>query len=98
MVAGSGQEWTDFEWDEAKRLSNLEKHGIDFWDAIGIFAGNFQDSPVKYHAEPRRIAVGILEGRFISVIYTIRANRLRIISARRSRENEKRAYRQSFPS
>ena len=31
----------DFEWDEAKRQANILKHGIDFVDAIGIFAARF---------------------------------------------------------
>jgi len=26
-----------FEWDERKRLSNLEKHGLDFFDVITVF-------------------------------------------------------------
>jgi hypothetical protein len=26
-----------FEWDERKRLANLEKHGLDFFDVIGVF-------------------------------------------------------------
>jgi len=29
-----------FTWDEAKRLANLRKHGIDFRDAEAIFRGN----------------------------------------------------------
>ena len=27
----------EFEWDDAKRLSNIEKHGIDFRDALDVF-------------------------------------------------------------
>ena len=29
----------DFEWDEAKRLSNIEERGVDFRDAVLIFEG-----------------------------------------------------------
>lgn len=29
----------EFEWDEAKRQANIEKHGIDFEDAIYVFEG-----------------------------------------------------------
>jgi len=29
----------DFEWDEAKRLGNLEERGVDFRDAALIFQG-----------------------------------------------------------
>jgi hypothetical protein len=28
-----------FEWDERKRQSNLEKHGVDFADLKSLFAG-----------------------------------------------------------
>ena len=34
----------DSEWDEAKRQANILKHGIDFVDAIEIFAGQFIES------------------------------------------------------
>ena len=30
----------EFEWDESKRLSNLDKHGIDFEDVLAVFAGS----------------------------------------------------------
>ena len=29
----------DFEWDEAKRLSNIEERGVDFRDGALIFEG-----------------------------------------------------------
>ena len=29
----------EFEWDEAKRATNIAKHGIDFLRAIGIVQG-----------------------------------------------------------
>ena len=40
----------DFEWDEAKRLSNILKHGIDFADAIAMFGSHFietEDMPTQ---------------------------------------------------
>ena len=30
---------TDFAYDEDKREANIEKHGVDFLDAIQVFAG-----------------------------------------------------------
>ncbi|MEZ2142377.1 BrnT family toxin [Bradyrhizobium sp. DN5] len=80
------------EWDEDKKNSNLVKHGIDFEDAIEVF-----DRPLlrrsDRHNEERWLAIGILEERLIAVAFTRRANILRIISARRARKNEERAYR-----
>ena len=33
-----------FEWDEAKRLANIQKHGIDFADVEQVFAGDFVET------------------------------------------------------
>jgi uncharacterized protein len=81
-----------FEWDSSKREVNLRKHGIDFEDAVEIF-----DGPILANRsdreEVRWIAVGSLENRLIAVVFTRRAEIIRIISARRARKNEERAYR-----
>ena len=80
----------EFEWDEAKNDANFAKHGFDFAYAIRIF-----DGPVRRLAsrrmgeEQRMIATGQVEGRFISVVYTRRSGRYRIISARPARRNER---------
>ena len=84
----------DFEWDEAKRRANILKHGIDFVDAANIFEGRFieiQDRRRDYR-EVRMIASGELENRVIRLVYTWRGDRRRIISARRAKRNERRAY------
>jgi uncharacterized DUF497 family protein len=83
----------EFEWDDDKREATIEKHGIDFQDAITMFAGvvlsiDLGDS----HGEPRVMHVGMLEGREIVVVTTPRGGRLRVINARRARINERRAY------
>jgi uncharacterized DUF497 family protein len=83
-----------FEWDEAKRLANLDKHGIDFVDAQGLIDGRpIVTTHSAYTDEERYITTGIIEGRFMTVIWTRRNNQIRIISARRSRDAEERAYR-----
>ena len=83
-----------YEWDEAKRQSNIEKHGIDFADAVKIFdefAVSRQDTRADY-GELRFLATGMLEGREISVVYTPRGENTRIISARRARVEERKLY------
>ncbi|MDE2739337.1 MAG: hypothetical protein OXH47_07400 [Paracoccaceae bacterium] len=40
-----------FEWDENKRLSNLNKHNIDFEDATLIFEHSVQHAPSGYRGE-----------------------------------------------
>ena len=83
-----------FEWDENKRKSNIEKHGIDFVDAVKIFDGfthDTQDTRQDW-GEERFVSVGLLAGVEISVVNTPRNGRLRIISARRARKEERKRY------
>ena len=84
-----------FSWDERKRESNLLKHEIDFEDAIGIFDGPVLISRSDQHGEIRYKALGVVEGREIAVVCTLRGRQkqdCRIISARRARREERRAY------
>ena len=87
----------DFEWDEVKNEANLLKHGIDFEDAIGMFSRPVLekvDSRREY-GEIRVIAIGLVDQRELVVVYTIRGQTHRIISARRAGSDERRAYHQS---
>lgn len=77
------------EYDEAKRLANLEKHGIDFKACIPVFTDkNSFEFRSDRGAEQRCILIGHLNGHVIAVIFTIRGENLRIISARRARKEE----------
>ena len=87
----------DFEWDAAKCAANIQKHRIDFEDAIGIFEGPILEAPSPRGAEMRWIALGETEGRVIAVIFTRREGVVRIISARAARKNEREHYRSRFP-
>ena len=83
-----------FEWDENKRQINIEKHGIDFADAVKIFDGFFirrKDTRSDY-GEDRYVTTGLLDDLEITVIYTPRNNKRRIISARRARVSERKEY------
>jgi len=83
-----------FEWDENKRLSNLEKHSIDFQDAELFFESNpscFKDCRKDY-GEERFVAFGTIEGRLIITAYTNREGTLRIISMRKANARERRLY------
>jgi len=84
-----------FTWDERKRRANVRKHGIDFVDAVEIFAGptlEQQDDREEY-GEVRVVAIGKLRGMLVTVIYTDRdEDERRIISAWESTGYEKRAY------
>lgn len=84
-----------FDWDPAKDTSNLEKHGITFRDAVSVFA-HPRARTIAFtkpkHGEPRFKTVGIVDRLLITVIFTDRGAVRRIISARRSRRNERRDY------
>jgi uncharacterized DUF497 family protein len=89
----------DFEWDDAKNEANIAKHGISFRGAARIFDGptlEFEDVR-QDHGETRMAAIGLLEDEEIYVVYTMRGQVCRIISARRARRNERRTYRQVYP-
>jgi len=86
-----------FEWDERKNQSNLAKHGFDFADACYIF--NYPmlvefDERGDY-GEDRWIAIELLSGRVVVVIYTEPdAETIRIISLRKALSHERRRYEQ----
>ena len=86
-----------FEFDDKKSESNLGKHGVDFQDAQMIWADPtaLLDVPAKTSDEPRWIAIGSIDGKLWTAVYTYRGkNRstVRLISVRRARPGEERAY------
>lgn len=83
-----------FEWDENKRRQNVVKHGIDFADAKEVFydpAAYTSISPRSIH-ERRYVIVGSMRGALIAVIFTLRGQAIRIISARAARRIERQTY------
>lgn len=88
---------TGFEWDENKRLANIVKHGIDFEDALEVFFEPHLDEALNHPLEARRKALGPIGDHLVAVIYTWRGTSIRIISVRRARANEQRAYRALHP-
>lgn len=84
------------EWDENKRRSNLEKHGFDFLDARRVLQDNHLLKQTSYSNEERWLAIGLLEEIEVTIIYTKRQDKIRIISMRRARHEERRAYRQLY--
>ncbi len=83
----------EFEFDLAKSASNLEKHGIDFDAVQAIWRDAMRvEIPARTTDEPRWLVVGQIEGKHWSVVVTYREQRVRIISARRSRKEEVALY------
>ncbi len=88
-----------FEWDMRKNAANVAKHGIDFEDAVRIFEGPVLESTNtrRDYGEARIIAFGVIDDRELAVVYTMRGERRRIISARRAHSRERKAYREAYP-
>lgn len=70
----------------------MEKHGIDFEEAQKIWKGKFIEIFAKRKDEPRSLVIGNIEGTCWSAIVTKRGESIRIISVRRSRNEEKKIY------
>lgn len=83
-----------YQWDADKALANLRKHGIDFADAVAIFADTLAITIPDYRfSEERFITMGLDSfGRLLVVVYTVRNKDIRVISARRATRRERRQY------
>ena len=81
-----------FEWDAYKDEKNREKHKITFEEAAEVFDAPYLRIRSDRGHEVRWIALGVSRGRVIAVIYTQRGDRIRIISARRARTDERESY------
>jgi uncharacterized protein len=82
----------NFEYNDDKSRLNKEKHGIDFDKAQNIWLDDNVIVPALTEDEIRYMIIGKIEGKFYSCIYTERSDKIRLISCRRSRDNEKKVY------
>ena len=84
-----------YEWDEAKRRSNLKKHGYDFADADIVHENphKFTVSTIR-RGESRSQDVAIVEafGMVLTLVYVVRGYNVRIISFRKASRKERRIY------
>ncbi|MBN3876568.1 MULTISPECIES: BrnT family toxin [unclassified Nostoc] len=85
-----------FEWDENKAESNFLKHGIEFEEAVTVFADPyllFTEDSSHSQGEEREWAIGEIEdGSIVVVVFTMRGERIRIISARKATKKECQQY------
>jgi len=82
-----------FEWDEEKSRLNNSKHRIDFEMAQGLW---LDENRIEIHAphpvENRWILIAELNGKLWAAVYTLRKDKIRIISVRRARTKEEILY------
>lgn len=87
----------NFTWDEAKRLANITKHGLDFRDAEKVFAGPlvlFEDDRRDY-GEQRMIGIGLLDYLVVLIVHVESDEHIRIISMRKANSDETSLYYQN---
>ena len=87
-----------FEWNDNKNEANIQRHGIDFHDAHLIFQHPMlvMTDTRKNYGEIRLVGLGILFEIVIVIIFTKRANTIRVISIRRANKNERKVYKEKF--
>ena len=83
-----------FEWDEAKAGSNYRKHGITFDEAAEALSHPHLERESQREGEARVLAICPMSKQIIAVVFIMRGELCRIISARVARKNEQREYRQ----
>jgi len=82
-----------FEYDANKSNSNREKHGIDFDLAQALWVDEDRiEIPAKTQDEPRFLVIGKIKEKHWSAVITYRDGNIRIISVRRSRDEEIEIY------
>ena len=78
-----------FEYDPAKSVSNLEKHGIGFDQAQALWDDPWLiEAPAKTEDEPRVLSIGKIDVNHWAAVWTLRGDMVRIISVRRARKEE----------
>jgi hypothetical protein len=87
-----------FEWDPAKALANLRKHGVAFAEAETVFSDDLAllvDDPDHSSEEDRFVLLGLSAAPRILVVvhaYRVAADTIRIISARKATASERSMY------
>lgn len=82
-----------FEYDQGKSATNKDKHGIDFEEAQELWRDpDLLEIPARTTDEPRWMVIGKLGEKHWSAVVTRREHNIRLISVRRSRDEEVKAY------
>jgi len=82
-----------FEYSPEKSAENKRKHGVDFEEAQALWSDSaLLEIPARVSDEPRWVVIGRLAGKHWSAVITRRNDNVRIISVRRSRDEEVEIY------
>jgi uncharacterized protein len=82
-----------FEYDRDKSAANKDKHGLDFEEAQELWRDpDLLEISARTTDEPRWLVIGKLGGKHWSAVITRRGDNIRLISVRRSRDEEVEVY------
>mgnify|MGYP003471193632 FL=1 len=83
-----------YQWNREKAATNLRKHGIDFADAVSVFADALAITITDDRFDEERFVIIGMDamGRVLVVVFTLRDDEIRLISARQSTRTERRQH------
>ena len=84
----------DLTYDPEKRAKTLAERGLDFDDAVHVFAGTTIDlsDDRRDYGEVRWVTYGLLRGRMVALVWTPRGKARHVISMRKANDREKKIY------
>lgn len=89
---------TGFDWDESNREKNWEKHGVLAGECEEVFFNLpllLQPDPAHSQREPRVYVLGhTTAGRRLFIAFTVREDKICVISARDMSKKERKIYEQ----
>ena len=89
-----------FDWDKGNIEKNWERHKVSFVECEELFFNRplvVAEDEMHSDSESRYYALGTTnEGRYLFVVFMIRANKVRVISARDMSRRERRIYREEI--
>ncbi len=89
-----------FDWDKGNIEKNWERHKVSFVECEELFFNRplvVAEDEIHSSAESRHYALGATnEGRYLFVVFTIRTNKIRVISARDMSRRERRIHREEI--
>lgn len=92
-IIGANGDMIHFEGDQSKSAANKLKHGIDFVEAQRLWLGPaLVEIPARSEDEMRWLVVAVIDGKHWSAVITHRGRRVRLVSSRRSRDEEVALY------
>jgi len=95
-VERDADEFDGFEWDAAKSDATFAERGLDFEFAARVFDGDYleREDTRREYGERRLVVTGEVDGVVVTLVWTPRGRRQRIVSEWPASNRERREYRE----